>query len=62
VVIIDVGIHKRKDSTMCGDVHFESASKVASKISPVPGGVGPMTVVSLIENTIKAAETMINDQ
>ena len=56
VVVIDVGIHKREDGTMCGDVDFESASRVASKISPVPGGVGPMTVVSLIENTIKAAE------
>ncbi len=56
VVVIDVGIHRRTDGTLCGDVHFESASKVAKKISPVPGGVGPMTVVSLIENTIRAAE------
>ncbi len=56
VVIIDVGIHRREDGSLCGDVDFESAKKVASKISPVPGGVGPMTVVSLIENTIRAAE------
>jgi methylenetetrahydrofolate dehydrogenase (NADP+)/methenyltetrahydrofolate cyclohydrolase len=56
VVVIDVGIHKKEDGTLCGDVHVPSVSKVASAISPVPGGVGPMTVVSLIENTIKAAE------
>ena len=61
-VVIDVGIHRKEDKTrekgwrLCGDVEFESASKVAKKISPVPGGVGPMTVVSLIENTIQAAE------
>ncbi|MCF7906259.1 bifunctional 5,10-methylenetetrahydrofolate dehydrogenase/5,10-methenyltetrahydrofolate cyclohydrolase [Candidatus Gracilibacteria bacterium] len=58
VVIIDVGIHRRENGTLCGDVHFDSAKEVASKISPVPGGVGPMTVVSLIENTIKAAEKL----
>lgn len=56
VVVIDVGMHRKEDGTLCGDVEFESVSKVASAISPVPGGVGPMTVVSLIENTVKAAE------
>ena len=56
--VIDVGVHRKKDGKLCGDVHFESASKVASKISPVPGGVGPMTVFSLIENTIEAAENL----
>lgn len=61
-VVIDVGIHRKEDKSrergwrLCGDVDFESAKDVASKISPVPGGVGPMTVVSLIENTIEAAE------
>ncbi|MCK5461004.1 bifunctional methylenetetrahydrofolate dehydrogenase/methenyltetrahydrofolate cyclohydrolase [Candidatus Gracilibacteria bacterium] len=55
-VVIDVGIHRKKEGGLCGDVHFESAKKKASKISPVPGGVGPMTVYSLIENTIEAAE------
>ena len=61
-VIIDVGIHRKeapeteKGWKLCGDVKFESASKIASAISPVPGGVGPMTVVSLIENTVEAAE------
>ena len=55
-VVIDVGINRKKDGKLCGDVHFESAEKVAALITPVPGGVGPMTVVSLIENTIRAAE------
>ncbi len=57
--IIDVGIHRKDDGKLCGDVHFESAEKVAGKISPVPRGVGPMTVVSLIENTIEAAEATV---
>ncbi|MCF7831152.1 bifunctional 5,10-methylenetetrahydrofolate dehydrogenase/5,10-methenyltetrahydrofolate cyclohydrolase [Candidatus Gracilibacteria bacterium] len=56
VVIIDVGIHRKEDGKLCGDVHFDSCSSIASKITPVPGGVGPMTVVTLISNTIKAAE------
>ncbi len=56
VVIVDVGIHRKEDGKLCGDVHFDSCSTVASKITPVPGGVGPMTVVTLIANTIKAAK------
>ncbi len=58
-IVIDVGIHHLKNGKICGDVHFESASKKASKITPVPGGVGPMTVVSLMENTIQVAENRI---
>ncbi len=54
--VIDVGIHRTDEGKLVGDVHFESASKKAKAISPVPGGVGPMTVFSLIENTIEAAE------
>ena len=58
--VIDVGIHRKADgSGLCGDVEFESAEKVAGKISPVPGGVGPMTVFCLIENTIEAAEKTV---
>ncbi|MGB8815848.1 MAG: bifunctional 5,10-methylenetetrahydrofolate dehydrogenase/5,10-methenyltetrahydrofolate cyclohydrolase [Minisyncoccia bacterium] len=48
-VVIDVGISKVKDG-ICGDVDFENVSKIVSAISPVPGGVGPMTVISLFEN------------
>jgi len=54
-IIIDVGIHNI-DGKLCGDVDFESACEKASAITPVPGGVGPMTVCALIENTIIAAE------
>jgi len=54
-VVIDVGIN-RIDGKLIGDVDFEEVSKVASKITPVPGGVGPMTMVMLMNNTIKACE------
>lgn len=54
-IVIDVGIHNI-DGKLCGDVDFDSASLKASAITPVPGGVGPMTVCALIENTILAAE------
>ena len=54
-IVIDVGIHNI-DGKLCGDVDFESASQKASAITPVPGGVGPMTVCALIENTIIAAD------
>lgn len=57
--IIDVGIHRTEEGKLVGDVHFESASKKAKAISPVPGGVGPMTVYCLIENTIEAAEKQV---
>jgi methylenetetrahydrofolate dehydrogenase (NADP+)/methenyltetrahydrofolate cyclohydrolase len=53
-VVIDVGIHKRADGRLCGDVHFESVSQVASRITPVPGGVGPMTIAILLRNTVQA--------
>lgn len=54
--VIDVGIHRKEDGKLCGDVDFESASKKASFITPVPGGVGPMTIVMLLVNTVEAAE------
>ncbi len=55
-VVIDVGIHRREDGSLCGDVEFESASQVAGAISPVPGGVGPMTIALLLKNTVAAAK------
>jgi methylenetetrahydrofolate dehydrogenase (NADP+) / methenyltetrahydrofolate cyclohydrolase len=58
-VVIDVGIHKRADGRLCGDVHFESVSRVASHITPVPGGVGPMTIAMLLKNTLKAARMSV---
>ncbi len=51
-VVIDVGINRKEDGKLVGDVHFESASEVASWITPVPGGVGPMTVAMLLYNTV----------
>ena len=55
-VVLDVGINRLPDGTITGDVEFESASKVASFITPVPGGVGPMTITMLLKNTLLAAE------
>lgn len=55
-VVIDVGINRLDNGKLCGDVHFESASEVAGFITPVPGGVGPMTIAYLLSNVVKAAE------
>lgn len=55
-VVIDIGIHRREDGTLCGDVDFASAKERAGWITPVPGGVGPMTVATLMENTLLALE------
>ncbi|NYT69814.1 bifunctional methylenetetrahydrofolate dehydrogenase/methenyltetrahydrofolate cyclohydrolase FolD [Pusillimonas noertemannii] len=55
-VVIDVGINRKADGKLTGDVEFASASKVAGAITPVPGGVGPMTIAMLLVNTIEAAE------
>jgi methylenetetrahydrofolate dehydrogenase (NADP+)/methenyltetrahydrofolate cyclohydrolase len=59
-VVIDVGINRLETGKLAGDVDFESASKNASWITPVPGGVGPMTIASLLENTLQAAELQSN--
>jgi methylenetetrahydrofolate dehydrogenase (NADP+)/methenyltetrahydrofolate cyclohydrolase len=55
-IVIDVGTSRGKDGKLCGDVEFEAASKRAAWITPVPGGVGPMTVATLMQNTLKAVE------
>ena len=60
VVVIDVGIN-RVDGKLCGDVDFEEVSKKASFITPVPGGVGPMTIAMLIKNTFKSYNQKINN-
>jgi methylenetetrahydrofolate dehydrogenase (NADP+) / methenyltetrahydrofolate cyclohydrolase len=59
VVVIDVGINRLPDGRLVGDVDFESVSKKASLISPVPGGVGPMTITMLLHNTIVSAERSV---
>ncbi len=58
--VIDVGINRLPNGKLGGDVEFEGASKVAGWITPVPGGVGPMTVAMLIANTVLAAERSLN--
>jgi methylenetetrahydrofolate dehydrogenase (NADP+)/methenyltetrahydrofolate cyclohydrolase len=55
-IVIDVGINRLDDGKICGDVAFEAASQQAAWITPVPGGVGPMTVATLMENTLDALE------
>ena len=54
-VVIDVGINRLEDGSLCGDVEFDVAKERASMITPVPGGVGPMTIATLLENTLHAA-------
>lgn len=55
-IVIDVGINRRDDGTLCGDVDTDAAMQRAAYITPVPGGVGPMTITCLLENTVKAAQ------
>ncbi len=55
VIVIDVGISRMEDGSLSGDVNFDEAKEVAAAITPVPGGVGPMTIACLMKNTLKAA-------
>ena len=55
-VVIDVGINRGEDGKLCGDVKFDEVESVASMITPVPGGVGPMTITMLLKNTLSAAK------
>ena len=55
-VVIDVGMNRNADGKLCGDVCYAEVEKVASFITPVPGGVGPMTITMLLENTVRAVE------
>jgi methylenetetrahydrofolate dehydrogenase (NADP+)/methenyltetrahydrofolate cyclohydrolase len=58
-VVIDVGINRREDGKLCGDVDFEGVREVAGWITPVPGGVGPMTITMLLANTLQATEQTV---
>ena len=58
-VVIDVGINRTEDGKLCGDVDFEGVSPLASFITPVPGGVGPMTITTLLKNTLTAAKNSV---
>lgn len=59
-VVIDVGMNRDESGKLCGDVDYPSVSGVASYITPVPGGVGPMTITMLLQNTLDAAEQALN--
>lgn len=60
-VVIDVGINRNEEGKLVGDVDFENVEKIASYITPVPGGVGPMTIAMLMNNVIKAAKEQNNE-
>jgi methylenetetrahydrofolate dehydrogenase (NADP+)/methenyltetrahydrofolate cyclohydrolase len=55
-IVIDVGINRKDDGKLCGDVDFDSVAPIAGFITPVPGGVGPMTITMLLMNTVESAE------
>jgi len=55
-IVVDVGIHRTEDGRLVGDVEASSVGEIASWLSPVPGGVGPMTVACLMANAVRAAE------
>ncbi|MBA1331814.1 methenyltetrahydrofolate cyclohydrolase, partial [Candidatus Endoriftia persephone str. Guaymas] len=59
-IVIDVGINRLESGKLCGDVDFEACKAKAAWITPVPGGVGPMTIATLLENTLQAAELHSN--
>jgi methylenetetrahydrofolate dehydrogenase (NADP+)/methenyltetrahydrofolate cyclohydrolase len=61
VIIVDIGINRLSDGRLVGDVDFENVSKKASYITPVPGGVGPMTIAMLLKNTVKAAKNFVKE-
>ncbi|EDL64559.1 bifunctional methylenetetrahydrofolate dehydrogenase/methenyltetrahydrofolate cyclohydrolase FolD [Bacillus sp. SG-1] len=60
-VVIDVGMNRDEEGKLCGDIDFESARNTAGYITPVPGGVGPMTITMLMYNTVKAARRTFNN-
>jgi methylenetetrahydrofolate dehydrogenase (NADP+)/methenyltetrahydrofolate cyclohydrolase len=57
-VVIDVGMNRNDEGKLCGDVDFDSVRQVAGWITPVPGGVGPMTITMLLQNTLEAAQAV----
>lgn len=60
-VVIDVGMNRDENGKLCGDVDFDTVKEVASAITPVPGGVGPMTITMLLKNTVLSAETALQE-
>ena len=60
-VVIDVGINRMDDGKLCGDVDFANVTDIVSAITPVPGGVGPMTIAMLMKNTLEAAKKLLGN-
>ena len=60
-VVIDVGIHRDENNKLCGDVAFDEVEPIASAITPVPGGVGPMTIAMLMNNCVEAARMALGE-
>jgi methylenetetrahydrofolate dehydrogenase (NADP+) / methenyltetrahydrofolate cyclohydrolase len=58
-VVLDVGMNRNDEGKLCGDVDFEGVKEVASYLTPVPGGVGPMTITMLMVNTLESAERQL---
>ena len=58
VVVIDVGMNRDENGKLCGDVDFDNVKKAASYITPVPGGVGPMTIAMLLNNCVRSAKIL----
>lgn len=59
-IVIDVGVNRLENGKLCGDVQFDEAKEKASFITPVPGGVGPMTITMLAHNTVKSARRTLS--
>jgi len=57
-VVLDVGMNRNEEGKLCGDVDYADVAQVAGYITPVPGGVGPMTITMLLVNTLEAAERL----
>ena len=58
-VVIDVGLNRNGEGKLCGDVDYEGVRQVAGAITPVPGGVGPMTITMLLMNTLESAQNQL---
>jgi methylenetetrahydrofolate dehydrogenase (NADP+)/methenyltetrahydrofolate cyclohydrolase len=59
-VVLDVGMNRNEEGKLCGDVDFDGVKEVASYITPVPGGVGPMTITMLLVNTLVSAQQALS--
>jgi methylenetetrahydrofolate dehydrogenase (NADP+)/methenyltetrahydrofolate cyclohydrolase len=60
-VVLDVGMNRNDEGKLCGDVDFDGVKEVASYITPVPGGVGPMTITMLLVNTLESAQRALSE-